>query len=131
MTFAAFVRKEPRYRFLKVCELRVRKTKRDKNRRGCPASFSVIAIERRPAAVSILNLQEEINRNIPRVAAAVVQRHQSIASRFDACSAAVPTRPSTFREAAGFNFRLKVFDKAHKENEVFQTENLSKNPHTH
>src|SRR2546422_4807415 len=47
VTFAAFVRKEPRYRFLKVCELRVRKTKRDKNRRGCPASFSVIAIERR------------------------------------------------------------------------------------
>src|SRR5439155_24500711 len=99
--------------------------------RCCPASFRVIAVERWPASVWILRPQEHIDRVITSGSLTVMQRHQRIASRFNPSSAAISTHPSSARQTARFNLGLNVSEKAHKRNEVFRTENLSKNPHTH
>src|SRR5439155_15021754 len=105
--------------------------KGNQNERCCPASFRVIAVERWPASVWILRPQEQINRVITSGPLSVVQCHQCIAGRFNTSSAAVSSRPPAHRQTARFNLGLNVPEKPQKRNEVFQTENLSKNPHTH
>ena len=67
----------------------------------------------------------------PDAPSIVTQRHQCVACRFDSSGAATTlARPAAAGECASFDLRLKFFQKPHKENEAFQTENLSINTHT-
>ena len=95
-----------------------------------PASLRIIAFECGPASIVILRAQERLNRFPTPVFSIALQRHHRVASCFDSNDTTVPACPTATGKGSSFDLRLKFIQKPHKENESFQTENLSIDTHT-
>ena len=79
----------------------------------------------------MLRSKQDVDRLATGSRLVLGQHHRRVASRLNRRASAKSTRPSAAAQHARFNLGLNVLEKGHKENEDFQTENLSKYPHTY
>ena len=131
VTFAAAIVEEPAERIVKASGRDTHEAKRDQSQRSRPASFGIISFECRPASIWILRTRKNSDRLATSRFLIVTQRHHGVASRFNSSGTTVSARPAAARKAALLDLHLKFFEKPHKENEAFRTENLSIDTHTY